>query len=69
MSQEWMTEAQAMMALAAAGRGNEARARLFSRAAGLGLRLSRVMGEWIDYNQGAATAAGQEALRAIAASR
>ena len=65
MSREWMSEAEKMMSLAAAGREDEATALMSGAFAEHGARLSNLSKEWIQYNEDAAMNAGQAALDTI----
>jgi two-component system sensor histidine kinase/response regulator len=69
LSREYVREAEKVMSLAEEGRLEEATAELSGPLATLGTRLSNVSNEWIQNNQDLATAAGKDALRAIADSR
>ena len=65
-SERWVENAEAAMAMADAGRQEEATALLFGPSiAGLGVTVSKVSLEWIKYNEQIATDAGQAALTAI----
>ena len=69
MSRDWMAGADQVMSLAEAGRKDEATALLFGSVTELGGKLSNVSREWIQYNQTAATDAGQDTLDAIRSAR
>jgi PAS domain S-box-containing protein len=69
MSWEWITGAEKVMSLAAAGRQDEASAMLLGPMAETGVKLSNISREWIQYNEEAATTAGQVALDAIESSQ
>jgi CHASE3 domain sensor protein len=69
MSRDWMEGADQVMSLAAAGRRDEASTLLLGPVAKTGGKLSTVSREWIQYNQDAATDAGQAALGAIGNAR
>jgi len=65
-SERWVENAEAAMAMADAGRQEEAAALLFGPSiAGLGVTVSKVSLEWIKYNEEISTDAGQAALTAI----
>jgi len=65
-SERWVENAEAAMAMADAGRQEEATALLFGPSiAGLGVTVSKVSLEWIKYNEEISTDAGQAALTAI----
>src|SRR4030095_16012283 len=69
LSQEWMTEAEEVMYLAAAGRQDQASALLLGPVAETGGRVSKISREWIEYNENVATDTGQAALHAIGSAR
>ena len=65
LGREWITRARQAMSLANDGRTAEAVGLLNSRLSELGFRLSNVSNEWVEYNQQAATDAGQQAVTVI----
>ena len=65
LSREWITKAKETMALAAAGRREEAIDLLNGEVGELGLRLSKVSNEWIAADEESARAAGAESIRVI----
>jgi PAS domain S-box-containing protein len=70
LSREWSVQAQRLIALAASGHRPEARAAMISgHAQDLGLRLGRVLAEWIAHNQALARDAGGAAMHAVESSR
>ncbi|HWA29354.1 MAG TPA: response regulator [Lacunisphaera sp.] len=62
---EWLAVARRVMALAEAGRQEEATALLRGRSVELGGQLSALLRRWIDNNRELAAAAGDDALVAI----
>src|SRR6478735_5934279 len=68
MSLEWMTEAEKIMSLAAAGDREEALAMMLDIRK-LGEKLSDLSRQWIQHNEAISTEAGRSALAAIDASR
>jgi HAMP domain-containing protein len=69
LSREWMTKAEEVMSLAAAGHQDQASALLLGPVAETGGRLSKISSEWIQYNENVARDAGQAALDAIGSAR
>ena len=69
MSRDWTAKADQVMSLAAAGRKEEAAALLSGSMTEIGVKLSNVSKEWIQYNEDVATDAGQAALDAIGNTR
>jgi signal transduction histidine kinase/CheY-like chemotaxis protein len=69
MGREWLAAADQVMALAAAGRKDEATTLLLGPVTETGAKLSKVSGEWIRYNEEVTVEAGQVALAAIERSR
>ncbi len=69
LSGEWTAGAEKLMALAVAGRVEEAVAELGGRNAEIGERLSAISAEWIRHNEEEAKRAGNLAAEAIEASR
>ena len=65
LGMDWLGGAKQVLALANAGRRDQAVTLLNSSVTDLGVRLSAVSAEWIQNNQELATAAGRDALRAI----
>src|SRR4051812_15307141 len=69
-SRQWIANAEAAMALADAGRHDEATALLFGPSLeGLGTTLNQLSMEWIKYNQQIAVDAGNGAVMAIESSQ
>jgi two-component system, sensor histidine kinase and response regulator len=65
-SEQWIANAEQAMAMADAGRHEEARSLLFGPSiAGLGVTVGKVALEWIKYNEQIATDAGHAAVTAI----
>jgi two-component system sensor histidine kinase/response regulator len=69
ISRDWMDRADEALALAAAGRRDEANELLFDEMVTLGDDLSIVSREWIHYNEEIAMDAGRAAIGAIENSR
>jgi len=69
LSHEWLVEAKQAMTLADQGRRDEAGALINGHVSELGMRLSKVSGEWIQNTEDQATQAGKDAVTAIEASR
>jgi signal transduction histidine kinase/DNA-binding response OmpR family regulator/HPt (histidine-containing phosphotransfer) domain-containing protein/HAMP domain-containing protein len=68
-SREYISGAKQVMSLADAGRRDEAVALLAGKVSELGVGVGRVSSEWIQYNEDAAMAAGQDAITSIEHSR
>jgi signal transduction histidine kinase/DNA-binding response OmpR family regulator/HPt (histidine-containing phosphotransfer) domain-containing protein/HAMP domain-containing protein len=64
-SHEWIDGARQTMRIADQGRRTEALAYFNGTVADIGLALTKVSNEWIDYEQRTATAAGQDAIAVI----
>ena len=69
MSREWLAGADEVMSLATAGRKDEAAALLLGPVEETGGKVGKSSGDWIKFNEEAATNAGQIALAAIENSR
>jgi signal transduction histidine kinase/DNA-binding response OmpR family regulator len=65
LSREWIAGAKQVVGLSDQGRGADALAFFSVSLAPIGVRLSKVSNEWIDYDQRAAAAAGQESVAVI----
>jgi two-component system, sensor histidine kinase and response regulator len=64
-SRQWIAGVKQVMALADAGRRDEAIALFYGGVAEIGVRLSNVSREWIDLNEKLATDAGRDAVDGI----
>jgi signal transduction histidine kinase/CheY-like chemotaxis protein/CHASE3 domain sensor protein len=69
LSREWTVGAERVMALVAAGKKDAAIAQMPGAFMELGAKLSKLMTEWIRYNEGISTKAGQTSLALIESSR
>ena len=69
MSRVWISGADEVISLAAAGRKDEANALLSGQMSDIGSSLSDVTRDWIEHNEAFAMSAGQEAMGAIENSR
>jgi len=70
LSREWLVEAQRLIEVAASGHRPQARAEMISgHAQDLGIRLGRVLAEWIARNQALARDAGGASMRAVESSQ
>jgi PAS domain S-box-containing protein len=65
LSRDWIATARHVMSLAEEGRQPEALIELQGTLAGIGVRLSKVSGEWIQFNEDLAMTSGREALAGI----
>ena len=69
LSREWTMGAEKIMAMVAAGQKDAAIAQMPGAFMDLGAKLSKLSTEWIKYNEGISTSAGQDALALIESSR
>lgn len=69
LSHEWIVGAEKAMALASEGRREDAVAMLDGSLGEMGLRLSKVSGEWIQHNEDLARSASKAAIETIENSR
>jgi signal transduction histidine kinase/CheY-like chemotaxis protein/HAMP domain-containing protein len=69
LSEEWLADARAVMALVDEGNPAEAGTRLKESAGDLGERISKLSSDWIAHNEAVAMMAGKEAVGAIEISK